>query len=106
MQVDQSPGEDCLGLRSVDEGEYHPSILRLEQGRHRCGSRRQPLQAGQYIIGADIPIKDEETMRAPRPDYLLALPYSFVEAFMKREAALVAKGTKFIVPLPEVRIVP
>jgi NDP-4-keto-2,6-dideoxyhexose 3-C-methyltransferase len=65
-----------------------------------------PFKVGKYIVGADIPIKDETTMRAARPDYLLALPYSFVEAFMKREAELVAKGTKFIVPLPEVRIIP
>ena len=65
-----------------------------------------PFKVGKYIVGADIPIKDETTMRAARPDYLLALPYSFVDAFMEREAELVAKGTKFIVPLPEVRIIP
>ena len=65
-----------------------------------------PFKLGKYIIGADILIKDEVTMRTARPDYLLALPYSFVDAFMKREVALVARGTKFIVPLPEVCIVP
>ncbi len=65
-----------------------------------------PFKLGKYIIGADIPIKDEATMRAARPDYLLALPYSFVNAFIKREAELVAKGTKFIVPLPEVLLIP
>ena len=65
-----------------------------------------PFKVGKYILGADIPIKDEATMRAARPDFLLALPYSFVGAFMKREAELVAKGTKFIVPLPEVCLVP
>ena len=63
-----------------------------------------PFKVGKYIIGADILIKDEAEMHAARPDYLLALPYSFVEGFMKREAALLASGTKFIVPLPEVRI--
>jgi len=65
-----------------------------------------PFKLDKYIVGADIPIKDEATMRAARPDYLLALPYSFVEAFMNREAELIANGTKFIVPLPEVRVVP
>jgi hypothetical protein len=43
-------------------------------------------------------------MRAAKPDYLLALPYSFVNGFRQREEALIAQGTKFIVPLPEVRI--
>jgi hypothetical protein len=45
-------------------------------------------------------------MRAARPDLLLALPYSFVDAFVEREAELVAAGTRFVVPLPEVRLVP
>lgn len=64
-----------------------------------------PFKVGKYIIGADILIKDEAAMRAAKPDYLLALPYSFVDGFIKREAELVAAGTKFIVPLPDVKIV-
>jgi hypothetical protein len=63
-----------------------------------------PFKHGKYIIGADIPIKDEAEMRKAKPDYLLALPYSFIDGFIKREAALVSGGTRFIVPLPEVRI--
>jgi len=65
-----------------------------------------PFKIGKYIIGADIPIKDEEEMRITKPDYLLALPYSFVDGFMKREQDLIDNGTKFIVPLPEVKILP
>ena len=65
-----------------------------------------PFKLGKYVVGADIPIKDEGTMRAAGPDYLLALPYSFLAGFMRREAELIAKGTTFIVPLPEVRCVP
>lgn len=65
-----------------------------------------PFKLGKYIVGADIPIRDEATMRAAKPDYLLALPYSFVDSFMKREQGLIAAGTKFIVPLPEVTVLP
>ena len=65
-----------------------------------------PFKIGKYMVGTDIPITDEATMRAAKPDYLLVLPYSFLESFMQREELLVTKGTKFIVPLPEVRIVP
>jgi NDP-4-keto-2,6-dideoxyhexose 3-C-methyltransferase len=65
-----------------------------------------PFKVGKYIIGGDIPIDTEEAMRAARPDLLLALPYSFVDAFVEREADLVAGGTRFVVPLPQVRLVP
>ncbi|MHB1086410.1 MAG: class I SAM-dependent methyltransferase [Minisyncoccota bacterium] len=63
-----------------------------------------PFKHGKYIIGSDIPIRDEAEMRAAKPDYLLSLPYSFTEAFMQREAELVAAGTQFIVPLPDVKV--
>jgi len=63
-----------------------------------------PFKVGKYIIGADIPIKSEDEMHVAKPDYLLALPYSFVDGFMKREADLIAHGTKFIVPLPDVKV--
>jgi NDP-4-keto-2,6-dideoxyhexose 3-C-methyltransferase len=65
-----------------------------------------PFKLGKFIVGADIPIQDEAAMRAAKPDYLLALPYSFVDSFMKREQALIAAGTKFIVPLPDVKVLP
>lgn len=65
-----------------------------------------PFKFGKYIIGADIPIKDEKALRKMKPDYLLALPYSFVNSFIEREKELVNRGTKFIVPLPTVKILP
>jgi hypothetical protein len=65
-----------------------------------------PFKVGKYIVGADVPIRDEASMRTAKPDYLLALPYSFVDAFAKREAELISRGTKFIVPLPEVKVIP
>ncbi len=64
-----------------------------------------PFKHGKFIIGSDILIKDEVEMRAAKPDYLLALPYSFIGGFIKRESDLMAEGTKFIVPLPDVRII-
>ena len=62
------------------------------------------FKIGKYMIGSDIPIKSEDEMRAAKPDYLLALPYSFIQGFAKREAALLSSGTQFIVPLPEVAV--
>jgi len=65
-----------------------------------------PFKFGKYIIGADILIKDEKALRKEKPDYLLALPYSFVDGFIAREKELVKSGTKFIIPLPRVKVLP
>lgn len=58
-----------------------------------------PFKFGKYMIGSDIPIKSEEEMHKAMPDYLLILPYGFVQSFRAREPDI-----KFIIPLPEVAI--
>ena len=41
-----------------------------------------------------------------KPDYYLVLPWHFLDEFLEREQAFLERGGRFIVPLPEVRIVP
>jgi NDP-4-keto-2,6-dideoxyhexose 3-C-methyltransferase len=41
-----------------------------------------------------------------KPDYYLVLPWHFLDEFLEREQAYLNSGGRFIVPLPEVRIVP
>jgi hypothetical protein len=60
---------------------------------------------GSETIGTHIPIVSEEESRARRPDYYLALPWHFLPEFRERERDFLERGGKFIVPLPEVRII-
>jgi hypothetical protein len=60
---------------------------------------------GSETIGTKIPIISEEDSRARKPDYYLVLPWHFLDEFVERERAFLESGGKFIVPLPEVRIV-
>jgi C-methyltransferase-like protein/methyltransferase family protein/putative zinc binding protein len=67
---------------------------------------RNPDKWGSETIATRIPIISEEDSRAMKPDYYLALPWHFLEEFLERESEFLERGGKFIVPLPEVRVVP
>ena len=41
-----------------------------------------------------------------QPDYYLALPWHFLDEFLQRETEFLERGGRFIVPLPDVRVVP
>lgn len=69
-------------------------------------SERSPEKWGKYTIGTMIPIYSEEDARAANPNYFLVLPYAFINEFIKREEKWIAGGGRFIVPLPEFRIMP
>lgn len=60
---------------------------------------------GKKTVGTHIPIISEEQARFEKPDYLLILPWHFLDEFKERERAYLQTGGKFIVPLPEFQII-
>lgn len=77
----------------------------LGTGLITAAAERSPEKFGKYTVGSWIPIVSEEEARARQPDYFLVLPWAFFDEFYRREANWRAKGGKFIVPLPEFRVV-
>ena len=60
---------------------------------------------GSYTPGTQIPIISEGEAKAMNPDYFLVLPWHFKDNILGREKEYLAKGGKFIFPLPEIEII-
>jgi hypothetical protein len=60
---------------------------------------------GLYTVGTNIPIYSEDEMRKVQPDYLLVLPWHFINEFVDREREYINRGGKFIVPCPNFEII-
>ena len=56
-------------------------------------------------IGTNIPIISEEQMRLEKPDYMLVLPWHFIDEFEKREQEYLKSGGTFIVPCPAFKLI-
>jgi len=67
-------------------------------------SERNPLKFGLYTPGTKIKIISEENSRKIKPDYYLVLPWHFKSEILKREREIRLSGTKFIFPLPNLKI--
>lgn len=59
---------------------------------------------GRETPGSRIPIISELEAKTQRPDYFLVLPWHFRDSIVRRETDFLARGGKFIFPLPEVEI--
>ena len=64
---------------------------------------RNPLKVGRFIPGTGIEIIDED--KAEEPDYYFLLAWNFLNEFLESTQIKIGKR-RFIVPLPEPRIVP
>ena len=60
---------------------------------------------GRKTVGTKIPIVSKEEARKDKPDYFLILPHHFLEEIRREEKLYLQQGGRFIVPLPEVRVV-
>ena len=63
-----------------------------------------PHKQGHFLPGVHIPIYGPERIRATRPDYVLILPWNLKDEVMKQMADVRSWGGKFVVPIPEVRV--
>lgn len=68
-------------------------------------AERSEPKFGLKTVGTNIPITSEAEMRAAKPDYLLVLPWHFIDSFVQRERDFLQGGGKFIVPCPRFEII-
>ena len=65
---------------------------------------RSPHKQGRYVPGVRIPIFPVERLLADRPDYVLLLAWNFAAEIARQQNAYLQHGGRFIVPVPEPRI--
>ncbi|RBP36661.1 methyltransferase family protein [Roseimicrobium gellanilyticum] len=66
---------------------------------------RSTYKHGLLSPGLHIPIVPAEALAEKQPDYALLLAWNFAEEIMKQQAAYAEKGGRFVIPLPELRVV-
>ena len=65
---------------------------------------KSPLKQGLYTPGTHIPVLKPERLLADQPDYVLLLAWNFVDEIVEQQAEYQKRGGKFMVPVPEVRV--
>ena len=65
---------------------------------------RNPKKFNYYTPGTKIKIISEKESRKILPDFYLVLPWHFKKEILQREKKVMKRGSKFIFPLPKLKI--
>ena len=105
IQQAKSEGKTVWGYGASTKGNTLLQYFGLDNTMIDAIAERSPYKFGLRTIGTNIPICSEEEMRAAKPDYMLMLPWHFVDNFVEREQAYLQGGGKFIVPCPVFKVI-
>lgn len=105
IKAEAAKGKKIYVYGASTKGNVILQYYGLDNTLITAASERSPEKWGKYTIGSWIPIVSEEEARKAKPDYFLVLPWAFFDEFYKREKEWRLGGGKFIVPLPEFRVV-
>ena len=64
-----------------------------------------PLKQGLFTPGKHVPVLPSSAIRELKPDYLVVLAWNFADSIIAKNQAFRDAGGKFVVPIPEFRIV-
>lgn len=101
----KAEGASLAGVSAPAKGMTLLNYCRLGPELLDFVTEKSRLKIGRYTPGMHIPVLSDAALMERRPDYALLLAWNFADEIMENLKEYRSKGGKFIIPIPEPRIV-
>ena len=98
-------GKRLAGYSAPAKGNTLLNYFRIGPDMLEWIADRNALKQGRCTPGMRIPVVSTDRIAEDRPDYLLILAWNFRDEIVAQQADFLARGGRFIVPIPRVEII-
>ncbi len=101
----KSEGKKIVGYGAAAKGNVLMNYMGIGSEFLDYVVDKNPLKQNLLTPGTHLPVYSPEKLKEDKPDYLLILAWNFADEIMKQQADFKKSGGKFIIPIPNPRIV-
>lgn len=98
-------GNRLVGYGAAAKGNVLTNFFNIGKSELSYIVDSTPYKQGLYTPGMSIPVYAENRLQKDPPNYILILAWNFANEIMEKQESYREKGGKFIIPVPEVKII-
>jgi SAM-dependent methyltransferase len=106
LQKVRSEGARVVGYGAAAKGSTLLNYVGIGGDLVDVVADRNTHKQGRHMPGTHQPVVDPEVLTEERPEYALLLVWNFAAEVMRQQQEYLDNGGRFIVPVPDPRIVP
>ena len=101
----KSQGKRIVGYGASGRATVHINFCKFNSETVEYVVDASHERQGRFIPGMHIPIVPPNKLKSDNPDYAILFAYNYFDEVIRKESDFIKKGGKFIVPLPEPKII-
>ena len=105
LKQEKAKGKKIHGYAASTKGNTTLQYYGITTDMVDAIADRNPTKWGKSTVASGIPIISEAVSRNQKPDYYFVLAWHFLNEFVSREHEFLKRGGKFVVPMPEFKVI-